>query len=1407
MPERHHDAGYLGHGASVTEEMISFDGRKRSRDDTDYDSPTPSASKRQKPDDDLDSDNRRHRRGRSLGRFSHNDYTVGWVCALHIEMAAATAMLDTVHEALPISRSDTNTYTLGNIAMHNIVIACLPSGHYGTNNAATVASNMRRSFPSIRVRLMVGIGGGVPGKVDIRLGDVVVSDGVVQYDLGKTVGDGHFRRTGPLNRPPQELLTATTKLRADHALKPSQIPSILSKVLERYPQMTKYCHCGPLQDRLFDGTYDHIQSMDSCEHCDTSRLVNRLARGNTDPKIHYGVVASGNQVMKHGKTRDQLAQELDVVCFEMEAAGLMDSFSCLVIRGICDYSDSHKNKQWQEYAAATAAAYAKELLSVISANGVKRTLTFAIHSADADRQKHLLESLKFDQIDTRRSNIKANHAKTCQWLLTHPDYLDWLDSEKAVEHHGFLWIKGKPGAGKSTIMNFAYTQATQDKANKVIAFFFNARGDSLERSTTGMYRSLLFQLLNTLPRLLEVFDEPEHKDKLDDLHETIVSQSRHPEWHVGVLQSLLRSAITRLDQQCLTIFVDALDECDADQVEEMVEYFEDLGLCAVSNGTRLTICFSSRHYPHIDIQYGRKLSLELQEGHEKDIATYIQSKLKVGRSKTAEGIKTKLQTNAGGIFMWVVLVVDILKVEYKGGRIFDVRKRLEALPTKLSDLFREILWRDRKNLRDLQLCIQWILFAKRPLKLEEYYFAAVSGLSPDELHEWEPEDVTRDDMSRFLLSSSKGLAETTKSKSPTVQFIHESVREFFLKDGLRELWPNLTAADFQSISHRQLQQCCHAYIKLDISDYVPSDTPLPKASSHEAKRLRSLVSDKFPFLEYATRHVLYHADVAANGFPQAEFLEDFVLEAWVHLGNLFEMYENRRHTRTASLLYILAEDNLASLIKSALHLDSRINIQGERHQYPLFAALANGNRDAVKALLQKETTHLQDDISAQLEYGRDFKPHKGQTPLSWATENGHQAVVRELLDRDADIDPNSKDSRGRMPLSFAAKNGHEAIVKLLLATGRVDPDHKISRSKYGSGRTPLSFAAENGHEAVVKLLLATGRVDPDSKNRYGQTPLSFAAENGHEAIVKLLLATARVDPNSKDSNTYGQAPLSFAAKNGHEAIVKLLLATARVNPDHKTSGSGYWSGRTPLSFAAEKGHEAIFKVLLATGRVDPDSNPGGRTPLSFAAENGHEAIVKLLLATARVDPDYKTSGSGYESGRTPLLFAAKNGHEAIVKLLLATARVDPDHKTSGSGYWSGRTPLSFAAENGHEAIFKVLLATGRVDPDSNPGGRTPLSFAAENGHEAIVKLLLATARVDPDHKTSGSEYESGRTPLLFAAKNGHEAIVKLLLATARVDPDHKTSGSGYWSGRTPLSFAAENGHEAIVKLLRSSTLL
>ncbi|KAF7158691.1 hypothetical protein CNMCM6106_005481 [Aspergillus hiratsukae] len=322
--------------------------------------------------------------------LSHDDYTVGWICALPLEMAAAKLMLDAIHPSLPLPSTDQNTYILGNIGEHNIVIACLPSGAYGTISAATVAMQLLSSFHSIRFGLMVGIGGGVPsGHADIRLGDIVVSQpadtsgGVIQYDLGKALSGGQFQRTGMLNRPPKILLTALAALQAHHLTEDSRIVEFISNIQVKTPRRAANFARPSQEDCLYQADYEHGAS-NTCIDCDRSKLILRPSRGHEEPVIHYGLIASANQVVKDGRRRDQLAQGLGVYCVEMEAAGLMNDFPCLVIRGICDYADSHKNKEWQGYAAAVAAAYAKELLLVVPINQIDSAPTARETLAHAD---------------------------------------------------------------------------------------------------------------------------------------------------------------------------------------------------------------------------------------------------------------------------------------------------------------------------------------------------------------------------------------------------------------------------------------------------------------------------------------------------------------------------------------------------------------------------------------------------------------------------------------------------------------------------------------------------------------------------------------------------------------------------------------------------------------------------------------------------------------------------------------------------------------------------------------------------------------------------------------------------------------------------------------------------------------
>ncbi|KAH7111790.1 hypothetical protein B0J11DRAFT_585727 [Dendryphion nanum] len=236
---------------------------------------------------------------------------------------------------------------------------------------------MRATFKAIRFGLMVGIGGGVPSvEADIWLGDVVVSQphqtasGVVQYDSGKTTLDG-FQRTGSLNSPPQILLGAAAKVRASELRGRSKLSEHISK-LERNHKFHRKT-AGP--DVLYEATYDH-EGGQTCDVCNTDRQEARQPRESNEVVVHYGTIASGNQVIKDGRMRDKFSTELGgVLCFEMEAAGLMNVFPCLVIRGICDYADSHKNKRWQPYAAGTAAAYAKEVLLAIPPAEVAKART------------------------------------------------------------------------------------------------------------------------------------------------------------------------------------------------------------------------------------------------------------------------------------------------------------------------------------------------------------------------------------------------------------------------------------------------------------------------------------------------------------------------------------------------------------------------------------------------------------------------------------------------------------------------------------------------------------------------------------------------------------------------------------------------------------------------------------------------------------------------------------------------------------------------------------------------------------------------------------------------------------------------------------------------------------------------
>ncbi|KAM0550171.1 hypothetical protein ACHAPJ_009019 [Fusarium lateritium] len=762
----------------------------------------------------------------------------------------------------------------------------------------------------------------------------------------------------------------------------------------------------------------------------------------------------------------------------------------------------------------------------------------------------------------------------------------------------------------------------------VISFFFNARGEILEKSTVGMYRSLLLQLLERLPRLQHV-PNPKLVSGMNENHN----------WSVESLKEIFEQAVQSLADSPLIMFIDALDECDEADIRDMVSFFEDLGNLAVSAGTIFQVCLASRHYPHITISSKIELVLEGQEGHEQDIISYLDSELKIGNTKAANDIRADLKEKASGIFMWVVLVVGILQREHDHGRNHTLKQKLQEIPRDLHELFRDILTRDNENKDGLLLCIQWLLFAKQPLRPEQLYFAIRSvedgGICP-----WDREGIPESVISMFILSSSKGLAETTRSKKlPTVQFIHESVRDFLLKEnGLKDVWQSFNG-NLQAESHQRLKQCCF--------DYVTAYILFLEVSPKEARTAPDTTDKDFPFLRYAVINVLHHANAAENlGISQTRFTEGFPLADWIHLDNFFEEKRVRRHTLDASLLYILAEHNLAHLIRCYSSEQSCFRIENQRYGAPLLAAVATGSHAAVLELLKAEAKDepatsrfrvLCDHFSQDKHHGgaitRGFKFSKARTLFSYLVQNRDEDLVSfalTLAKFNTKLEERAKD--GRTALSVAASAKSPAIVQMLLDSGAV------LESEDNHGLTPLLHAAKTGDEATVQLLISNG-ANIEQADKLGMTPLSHAAESADVGTVKLLIDRgADVDK----ACTMGRTPLSYAAERYWLGdTVKLLLSRGA------SANAPDVDGRTPLSYAAPSNfsspppleedlkRQAIVRSLLSNGAATTLSDKTGWAPLSYAVlECGNDNIVRLLLDhDAAVDlPD--------SNGRTALSYAA-----------------------------------------------------------------------------------------------------------------------------------------------------------------------
>ncbi|OQO14293.1 hypothetical protein B0A48_01169 [Cryoendolithus antarcticus] len=422
-------------------------------------------------------------------------------------------------------------------------------------------------------------------------------------------------------------------------------------------------------------------------------------------------------------------------------------------------------------------------------------------STHQDRGQHLgernnvvLDSLSFDHMDARYQAIDPSSAQTCRWLVEQPEYKRWRDPAQLEEHHGFLGIKGKAGAGKSTLMRHALDEHTEKKSKDehVISFFFNARGADLEKSQLSMYRSLIHQMLQRAPWQQASLDPKR------------IAQARQ-EWTLPGLRNLFRELILKSKSCPLTCYIDALDECPLEEVIELIEFFEDLGDSCIERSRKCSVCFSSRHYPEVIIQYRELLILEDQPGHAGDIDRYVQRRLEVQNRTVKKDLTAQIRQRARGVFLWVVLTVRILNEAHRRGQAGMLRKCLDDIPQELTALFEDILSRGDTNANLIPL-LQWLLYSTRPLKRAELYYALRSVQPfPKPPAEDESEFLDEPAMDRYILESSKGLVEFAKGQHARAQFIHESVRTYFAQIGLTNQLDIKEGDTLDARSHLQLR--------------------------------------------------------------------------------------------------------------------------------------------------------------------------------------------------------------------------------------------------------------------------------------------------------------------------------------------------------------------------------------------------------------------------------------------------------------------------------------------------------------------------------------------------------------------------------------------------------------------------
>lgn len=988
-------------------------------------------------------------------------------------------------------------------------------------------------------------------------------------------------------------------------------------------------------------------------------------------------------------------------------------------------------------------------------------------------------------MSTRQHTIDDPFENTCQWLQTSETYCDWLNNRELHKHQGLLWIKGLPGSGKSTLIKEAIrnVETQQNEANGYVAsFFFNARGKQLEQTRLGLLRSLLYQLL---PNFKEAFKQ------FVDVWDKKVLLNDSVDWHVVEVKHFLQALFQNPTKSSTTIFVDALDECRPEDQREVATFFRDITASAFVNKVRLRVCISSRHFPSLTIPDCLEITMENFNHH--DIAGYVAKKLSFGTAQDPEthddgrwaALRRLITEKASGVFLWAVLVVDRILRDIDDGRgLKYLEARLVQVPLPLEELYVDLIGGlDSSQIELAVRLFQWVLLAARPLRIFEWYHVLAFIVDPSlkSLNEWEvSEDFIENEnqLAKRIRSISRGLVEVKyqvtdnvneiafdevgsilagagsfvleQGTSGIVQFVHESVREFFFSGkGFATLNPRLSSCPIGS-GHLSILETSINFIRIRELDALISG----RADAHSRS-------------SYATTKISSYFDEWRRANPEERYAVKFYSKIKGD-GDFSGLEKHGKYEDKPRRRGILRRTvSQASFGSSASHYAL------STHSNSSSRGLHNGSN-----ALNSVTSKLDELVKAEVELS---KPPLLQQYL----DEAEITVSKDDLDKAVRTETSKKNDLDEHMLSAGSLKG-ESIPEQ--ATAGANLETPEGSEQILPATTPEEVELLEGeityskrHDTVPSSehsmdgnLLPTHSKDPS-----GQV---FSTPHEEPAIIS--------KPGTDDSQTFNDFPAltSYAinallkhasAADSEGCDPKAIIQKLQQNDSWNrwlSLKEGISANTTLLYFAAEHNLLTWARCLLDQGG---DCNEKGGEliyPLIVAANRCHPAMFSLLM-----ENNAKLLVSDRKQ-RSALHHLAASTDVQMVREFFMHLRLLPPRTSSGVNFEDvlgqtvnfedafgqtvnledvfGQTPLHLAAWQSTVDVVEELLKNGGQVQVTDKNWDTPMHVACDRdvADVAVCRALLSRKpNVDAVNR-------QGLTPLELTRS---EEVARLVQAQSR----------------------------------------